>query len=55
MILEVYDRSQDLGAEPPATNGFLRFSHIKTLILADFLWKKNIPVPAVTAENAKIF
>ena len=53
------NRETSLVAEPPATNEVSRFLHIKTLILADFLWKKDRPVPAVSAltiwEYAKMF
>ena len=31
----------DLGVEPPTTNGFLWFSHIKTLIFEDFFMGKG--------------
>ena len=50
-----------VGAEPPATNGFSRFSHIKTLILADFFKEKGhgkrtaAKAIAVTVKTAKTF
>ena len=50
-----------MGTEPPAANEFLRFSHKKHLFQHNFLSKKDIPVPAVSAVtiivsyNTKIF
>ena len=44
-----------LGAKPPASSDFLRFSHKKTLILAHFFIEKGHAVSAVTVDNAKTF
>ena len=56
------ERTQDLAKEGPqpgeamtASNEFLRFSHQKTLILAQFFVEKGHAVSAVIIDNAKIF
>ena len=50
------DTTGGLGAKPPDSNEFLRFSHKKkTLILVHFFVEKGHAVSAVTIDNAKIF
>ena len=50
-----------VGTEPPAANGFLRFSREKHSFQHTFSSKKDTPVPAVSAvtiivsDNTKIF
>ena len=44
-----------LGVKPPAAYNLLRFSHEKTLILANLFIEKGHAVRAVTVDNAKTF
>ena len=41
---------RDLEVEPPAAKNFLLFSHKKHSFQHTFLLKKDIPVPAVSAD-----